>query len=103
MMSKRAVKVAAWGYSAKTARFPLHHFAELLWTEQAGWLCNLMGQTIDQGDVKWSKADLVDPETPAVATQNEVLVSTHHEALGELLQEIKFPDLLLPGWEEGSY
>jgi len=61
-----------------------------------------MGQTVDQDVVKWNKADLVEPETPATASQSETIVSTHHGALGQLLQKIKFPDLLLQGWEDGS-
>merc|ERR1719234_13255 len=60
MMAKRAVKVAAWGYSAKTARFPLRILEELLWTNQAGQLCKLMGQTVDQDVVKWNKTDLLE-------------------------------------------
>jgi len=96
------VKVAAWGYSAKTARFPLHILEELLWTNQAGQLCQLMGQTVDQGVVKWNKAELLEPETQATIPLSEAIVSTHHGALGQMLREINFPDLLLQGWEDDS-
>jgi len=102
MMAKRAVKVASWGYSAKTARFPLQVFERLLWTKQAGQLCKLMGQTVDQGAVKWNKTDLVEIDTQATASQSETLVSTHHGELGRLLEEINFPDLLLKGWQDVS-
>jgi len=94
LMAKRAIKVAAWGYTAKTARYPLQILEELLWTKQANQLCKLMGQTVDQDVVRWNKLDLQEPEM----SQNEVLVSTHHGALGELLQDINLSHLLLQGW-----
>jgi len=53
-----------------------------------------MGQTVDQDVVRWNKLDLQEPEM----SQNEVLVSTHHGALGKLLQDINLSNLLLQGW-----